>query len=163
MKLGHLSRRSKGAAGAAGGFRSVFREDGPESATQRCGAVGEDCFDFTSHQETVDQLSAGDSVTNVVPDPGPATLLLESVLMYPEAVGATQLLVHEQGRGFPPRDARAPAHGYPADSQSIVDEGSGCHVDGRRRFDAEVKEGGSDTLQIEGIREEREDFLPGPG
>ena len=147
---------------ACGGL-SVFWEDGPESAAQRGGAVGEDRLDFPAYQEAVDQLSTGDSVTNAVQDPRAGTLHLEVVLVDPEAVGATQLLVDEQGWGFPARNASAPAHGYPANSQAVVDQGSHFHVDGRRGFDAEVEEGRGDVLQIEGISEEREDFLPGSG
>ena len=129
-------------------------------------SVLEDTLDIALHEDAMDEFASGeggerDRVPYAVSDEGSAFALLEEMFMVPEGVRSADLFVHEAEGRFPCTDQGSPTDGEAVEAESVVDECAGMHLDGLRREDAEVQEIWRDTLEIRGVREEREHLLAG--
>ena len=81
--------------------------------------------------------------------------------VYPRAVRATQLHVHEQRGRLPPADQRPPPERHAPESKRVLDLGPGPHHDRQWRQGPEAELRRRDRLKVRGIGEEGEDAVQG--
>ena len=117
--------------------------------------VFEDLLDFSPYEQTVNQVAAGHAVVDDVDHAGAVFARFEQVFVVPELVGALEGFIDEAFVGFPGGDFRLPADGHTAESQFVIDQLPGVHLDWPWGQHAEVQPGWCDGLELIGIGEER--------
>ena len=80
--------------------------------------------------------------------------------MFPEAIGAAALHVHEPLRRLPDGDLALPAQGDAPQPQPVFDDGAAAHLRRPLGENAKVEPGRGDGLQVPGLGEKGED-VPG--
>ena len=111
-----------------------------------------------------DDQGVGDEVewhriAHDVPGERSSVLRLEGMLVVPELVRSTPLLIHKPALRFPRRDLAAPLEWESVDAQLVVDQGPHPHIDRERRDDLELQQGRGEHLEIGSIGEQREYFV----
>src|SRR6476661_117707 len=125
--------------------------------------IREDLPYVPRHHQPVRQGSEGDGVADEVAADRAVAVLLEGVLVDPEAVGSPELLVDEAVGGLPDRDPGAPAQRDAANADAVVDQRPRAHLDRPRGEDLEAEKGRGHLLQVPGVGEEGEDLGARPG
>ncbi len=130
----------------------------PEQFLDTALAVIEDPLEIRGHQKLLDEYAETDRVAHRVSHQRAAGPRLERVLVHPETVRTTPLLVHETMRRIPNGDLRPPADGKSPDAQSVVDKRADPHLHRLPRDHLEAQPRRRDPLKVGRVGEEREHF-----
>ena len=130
-----------------------------EGADQLGAPVAEDALEISTHEQAVNEPTAGHGVVDVVASHCPVLEVQERVLVHPVSEGATALLVEESTRRLPGGDLALPASRHTMDAEPIIDAGGDAHVDRAGRERPQPEPGWYDDLEIVGVRQKLENAL----
>ncbi len=103
----------------------------------------------------MDQPIQRHPVPDHVPHPRPGSFVVERMLVNPEEVRAFDLLIHKPPARLPLADSRTPPGRNPANTETVIDQRPGPHLDRAFGGHSQPHCGRGDDFQIPGVGKER--------
>src|SRR5688572_10629988 len=91
--------------------------------------MAENLIDVRPNQPPVNEHVERDSIADAIAHQRPAVLRFECMFVNPPPIRSANLLIHKPPRRCPLANDRSPTDRETADSQPVIDDSSGAHLD----------------------------------
>lgn len=133
-------------------LRNIVTED----CLHRVGPKCENPAKIRCDKKTIHERAAERLIGHLIFDQRSGRQFFEKVLMMPNSIGTSSLLVNKMKRRFPGRDGALPPNGNASDSETVVNQRARSHANRGRRQDLKMEPRRRELFQVERICEEFE-------